>query len=159
MSATLWRDRQQPHPSYLCPAPLLVLSIQSSHPPCYFLSRVHTLPFQQKGYCRLKCAWINQHCSLDKIKREVLAGMQGHSEECTDILQPCMQLPRGFPACQYRRLGFHLCSRQISWRRKWPPTPVLLPGKSHGQRILAGYSPWGSKRVRHNLATKQQKYD
>ena len=31
------------------------------------------------------------------------------------------------------------------WRRKWQPTPVLLPGKSHGQRSLAGYSPWGHK--------------
>ena len=30
-------------------------------------------------------------------------------------------------------------------RRKWQPTPVLLPGKSHGQRILVGYSPWGRK--------------
>ena len=31
------------------------------------------------------------------------------------------------------------------WRRKWQPTPVLLPGKSHGWRSLAGYSPWGHK--------------
>ena len=31
------------------------------------------------------------------------------------------------------------------WRRQWPPTPVLLPGKSHGQRSLTGYSPWDSK--------------
>ena len=30
-----------------------------------------------------------------------------------------------------------------SWRRQWHPTPVLLPGKSHGQRSLVGYSPWG----------------
>ena len=29
------------------------------------------------------------------------------------------------------------------WRRKWQPTPVFLPGESHGQRSLAGYSPWG----------------
>ena len=36
---------------------------------------------------------------------------------------------------------------KISWRRKWQPTPVFLPGKSHGQRILASYSPWGCKRV------------
>ena len=42
------------------------------------------------------------------------------------------------------------------WRRKWQPTPVFLPGKSHGQRSLVGYSPWGHKRVRHDLATKQQ---
>ena len=29
------------------------------------------------------------------------------------------------------------------WRRQWHPTPVLLPGKSHGQRSLVGCSPWG----------------
>ena len=32
---------------------------------------------------------------------------------------------------------------QGSWRRKWQPTPVFLPGKSHGQRSLMGYNPWG----------------
>ena len=31
------------------------------------------------------------------------------------------------------------------WRRKWQLTPVPLPGKSHGQRSLVGYSPWGHK--------------
>ena len=30
-----------------------------------------------------------------------------------------------------------------TWRRKWQPTPVFLPGKVHGQRSLAGCSPWG----------------
>ena len=33
---------------------------------------------------------------------------------------------------------------------------VLLPGRSHGERSLVGYSAWGCKRVKHNLATKQQ---
>ena len=33
----------------------------------------------------------------------------------------------------------------MPWRRKWQPTPVPLPGKSHGQRTLVGYSPWGRK--------------
>ena len=31
------------------------------------------------------------------------------------------------------------------WRRAWQPTPVFLPGKSHEQRVLVGYSPWGCK--------------
>ena len=31
----------------------------------------------------------------------------------------------------------------VSWRRQWHPTPVLLPGKSHGRRSLVGCSPWG----------------
>ena len=34
---------------------------------------------------------------------------------------------------------------KIPWRRKWQPTPVLLPRKSHGLRSLVGYSPWGRK--------------
>ena len=34
---------------------------------------------------------------------------------------------------------------KIPWRRKWQPTPAFLPGKSHGQRNLAGYSPWCGK--------------
>ena len=33
----------------------------------------------------------------------------------------------------------------LSWRRKWQPTPVFLPVQSHGQRSLAGHSPWGHK--------------
>ena len=34
---------------------------------------------------------------------------------------------------------------KIPWKRKWQPTPVFLHGKSHGQRSLVGYNPWGSK--------------
>ena len=41
------------------------------------------------------------------------------------------------------------------WRRKWQPTPVFLPGKSYGQRSLAGQS-MGLQRVGHDLATEQQ---
>ena len=35
--------------------------------------------------------------------------------------------------------------RKIPWRRKWQTTPVFLPGKSHVQKSLGGYSPWGCK--------------
>ena len=41
--------------------------------------------------------------------------------------------------------GFHPWVGKIPWRRAWQPTPVFLPGESHGQRSLAGYSPWGPK--------------
>ena len=43
---------------------------------------------------------------------------------------------------QCRRRGFDPWVRKIPWRRAWQPTPVFLPGKSHGQRSLVGYSPW-----------------
>ena len=37
--------------------------------------------------------------------------------------------------------GFHPWVRKIPWRRAWQPTPVFLPGESHGQRSLVGCSP------------------
>ena len=43
---------------------------------------------------------------------------------------------------------------KIPWSRKWQPTPAFLPGESHGQKSLAGYSPWG-RRVRHDWATER----
>ena len=49
------------------------------------------------------------------------------------------------PACQcrgHRRREFNSWVGKIPWRRAWHPTPVFLPGSSHGQSSLAGYSPW-----------------
>ena len=57
---------------------------------------------------------------------------------------------------QSRRCRFHPQVGKIPWRRKWQPTPVFLPGKSHGKKNLGSYSLWGSQRVRYNLATKPQ---
>ena len=44
-------------------------------------------------------------------------------------------------AYQYRKFRFSSWVRKIPWRRKWQPNAVFLPGESHGQRSLAGYSP------------------
>ena len=61
-----------------------------------------------------------------------------------------------------RRHGFGPWVRKIPWRRKWQPTPVFLPGESHGQGSLVGYSPRGCKEsdttqhaLRCNLAHTQ----
>ena len=43
------------------------------------------------------------------------------------------------------RLGFDPWVENIPWRRAWQPTPAFLPGESHGQRSLAGYSPCGHR--------------
>ena len=57
-----------------------------------------------------------------------------------------MEFPRWLrgkeSACQCRRCRRH---RFGLWSWKWHPTPVFLPGESHGQRSLAVYSPWGLK--------------
>ena len=49
------------------------------------------------------------------------------------------------PTCQCRRYRFNPWVGNIPSVRKWQPTPVFLPGKFHGQRSLAGYSPRGHK--------------
>ena len=60
------------------------------------------------------------------------------------------------PANAGNERGFIPWVRKTPWRRKWQPTPVFLPGKSH-EIEEAGelYSSWGHKRVGHNLAAKQ----
>ena len=61
------------------------------------------------------------------------------------------------PACQCRRperCGVNPWVRKIPWRRAWQPSPVLLPGESHGQRSLAGYSPWGLKESESTKGTQ-----
>ena len=52
---------------------------------------------------------------------------------------------RALPRRLSTRQGFDPWVMKIPWRRKWQPTPVFLPGKSHGQRSLGGYSSWGHK--------------
>ena len=52
------------------------------------------------------------------------------------------------PACQcrrHKRCGFNPRVRKIPWRRTWQSTPIFLPGESHRQRSLTGYSPSGCK--------------
>ena len=56
--------------------------------------------------------------------------------------------------CQCRRHRFNPWVGKIPWRIKQQPSPVFLPGKLHGQWSLVGYSPWGRKRVRHDLVTE-----
>ena len=53
------------------------------------------------------------------------------------------QTAKRLPAVQ--ETGFDPWVGKIPWRRKWQPTPGLLPGKFHGLRSQVGYSPWGRK--------------
>ena len=43
--------------------------------------------------------------------------------------------------------GFDPWVKKIPWKREWLPTPVFLPGESHGQKSLVGYSQWGHKEL------------
>ena len=69
----------------------------------------------------------------------------------------CTGFPGGIsgkePTCQCRRSKRHLPNRlgRFPWSRKWQPTPVILPGKFHGQKSLMGYTVHGVTN-RHNWA-------
>ena len=94
-----------------------------------------------------------------RADREANGKCQGHKVTFVYILRKKQAwIPRWLsgkePACQCRRHGFDPWVGKIPWRKKWLPTPVFLPRKSQGQRSLAGYRPWGHKRVRHDLVTE-----
>ena len=59
------------------------------------------------------------------------------------LTKVCLVKAMVFPVVMYGCESWTI--KKAEWRRKWQPTPVLLPGESHGQRSLVGYSPWGYK--------------
>ena len=85
--------------------------------------------------------------------------MQG--VQVCSVVRELRGLPRWFSGrestCQYKRHRKHVFDPwvgKIPWRREWLLTPIFLPGKSHGQRNLVGYGPWG-RRVNTTEATEQ----
>ena len=72
---------------------------------------------------------LRAHLVLSRVSRDFSGGSDGKESACQ-----CRS---------YRRHRFDPWVRKIPWSRKWQTTPVFLPGKSHGQRSLASYSPWG----------------
>ena len=76
-----------------------------------------------------------------------------HVEKFCIYINVYLELPRASlggsevkaSACNTGDLGSIPGSGRSPWRRKWQPTPVFLPGESHGQRSLVGYSPRGCK--------------
>ena len=81
-----------------------------------------------------------------ELSRRCGAGAWSSQEE--SIRLPIQSYPGPFSNGPDFGTG-HLPSRKVPWRREWQPAPIFLPGKSRGQRSLAGYSPWGHT-VRHD---------
>ena len=97
---------------------------------------------------------------LDTVYRIMLCPQkiittQVHSSK-NNSLTCVLQLLCGFSYRDFTMFSRHVKKfgilYRLEWRRKWQPAPVFLPGKSHGQRSLVGYSSWGH-RVRHDWIT------
>ena len=107
--------------------------------------------------------WLIKEPSIVCIKKWNESLVETPKERRSVLWRPCtlalvykemwdMGFPGGTsgkePTCQRRRCkrhGFDPWVGKISWRRAWPPTPVFLPGESHGQRSLVGYNSEGHK--------------
>ena len=90
-----------------------------------------------------RLGWLSQNVDRTNTRTQIFCF------KFSVFILPSTGLPRWFSskqsACWWRRHRFNPWIRKIPWRRKGQPTPVFLPGKSHGQRSLADYSPWGHK--------------
>ena len=107
------------------------------------LHRNHGVPYAFH-LIRLYVRVVKQYHSTVIIQTKKLAFIQ------FNIIIVCIL--RGFPGGlvvksppRTQETWFRFPVRKIPWRRKWQPTPVCLPGESHGQRNLMGYCPGVSK--------------
>ena len=90
----------------------------------------------------LRVAFINTISFLNVTEKYNSQNRQGYRNWGASLVA---QTVKRLPTMREGRPGFHPWVGKIPWRRKWQPTPVLLPGKSHGRRSLVGYSPRGRK--------------
>ena len=108
----------------------------------------------KKKKCK-KAKWLSEEALQIAVKRREVKG-KGEKGRYTNLNAEFQRIARrdkkAFLSDQckeieenYRMEKTRDFFNKIRWRRKWQPTTVFLPGESHGQRCLAGYSPWGRK--------------
>ena len=110
-----------------------------------------TIP-EKKKYKRTKC--LSEESLQIAVKRREMKG-KGEKERYTHLNAEFQRIARrdkkAFLSDQFKEIEEN---NRMGKTRKWLPTPVFLPGTSHGLRSLVGYSPWGCQRVGHDLETK-----
>ncbi|KAB0386208.1 hypothetical protein FD755_001164 [Muntiacus reevesi] len=70
---------------------------------------------------------------------------RGGATNCFLMVKHCKNMIYSLCVEYFYRIYLVKCNKAIEMSMKWQHTPVFLPGKSHGQRSLVGYSPWGHK--------------
>ena len=103
----------------------------------------HLRLFATSGTAAQASLSITNSRSLLKLTSIVSMMPSNHLILCRPLLLP----PSIFPS-----IRVFSNDSALNWRRQWQPTPVLLPGKSHGWRSLVGCSPWGCEESRHLLS-------
>ena len=86
---------------------------------------------------------LSKYSNPELILPHTHISIQQHFETCWGFSGGASGKEFTYQYRRYKRRRFDPWIGEIPWRRKWLSTTVFLPGKSHGQRSLAGYSPWG----------------
>ena len=81
--------------------------------------------------------WVYSRCAALFLSSCGNWGLENKFEKIATLSSLTASLVAQTVKCLHPWVG------KIPWRRKWQPTPVLLPGKFHGQRSLESYCPWG----------------
>ena len=97
------------------------------------------------GFSRQEC-WSGLPCPpLGNLPTQ---GLNPGLPHCRSILYHLSHQGRAhLPVQTTMRNGLDPWVRTLPWRRAWQPTPAFWPGESHGQKSLAGYSPWGCREL------------
>ena len=121
----------------------------------FFFFNHKNLKLRQKIFCYLLVLLKNSKCSLIEIVVWILYLPFPHRQKCRCLLlfqhSKAHLLPRVLHTLSLtttttkKKTSLTAKHRKIPCRMKWQPAPVLLPGKSHGQRSLEGYSLWSHK--------------
>ena len=112
-----------------------------------FISHHHGLGWK---FGKLNESILGESVDLEKWYQSSLYTVWNWVEECYHFIfakLPCFDFPDGSDG---KASAYNVGDPEVGkilWRRKWQPTPVLLPGKSHGWRSVIGYSPWGHKEL------------
>ena len=121
-------------------------------PNCWELWIFQWLPKRSRWHILGFKGGVNHWINLDQNKTADLREFSDKNfpSRLSWLLQSIVPWFRRWRTCpQCRRPRFNPWVRKITWRRKWLPTPVFLPGESLGQRSLAGYT--GLQRVVHSF--------
>ena len=106
---------------------------------------------QSFGFCFSKgmCVCVCAHTLLHEkgVGEGKESGENRGEERCLCSLIWASLVAQMVKSLQCGRPRFDSWVRKIPWRRKWQPTPVFLPRKSHGWRSLVIYSPWSHKQL------------
>ena len=118
------------------PRSLYCFQFPSFQPPLPLLLLPLVFPFSFIFTCLISLLWLVSFSCSSSCKRRILICQNPWRPREEHISFHCIAA-----SILLRILNYCFITRV--WRRQWQSTPVLLPGKSHGQRSLVGCSPWG----------------